>query len=65
MKTPHTKMPRTQTPSLQALLQQYACGAVHFSGNANASYERHLMFDHVVEPMKARIRLNSVLSGGL
>src|SRR5262249_34688278 len=40
MKTPRRKMPRTQTPSLQALIQQYACGAVHFSGNANASYEQ-------------------------
>src|SRR5262252_3817009 len=56
MKTPHTKMPRTQTPSLQALLHQYACGAVYFSGNANASYERHLMFDHVVEPQAASLR---------
>src|SRR5215475_14541329 len=56
MKTPRRKMPHTQTPSLQALLQQYACGAVHFSGNANASYERHLMFDHVVEPQAASLR---------
>src|SRR6266480_573429 len=56
MKTPRRKMPRTQTPSLQALLQQYACGAVHFSGNANASYERHVMFDHVVEPQAASLR---------
>src|SRR5215470_5533523 len=56
MKTPPQKIPRTQTPSLQALLQQYACGAVHFSGNANASYERHLEFDHVVAPQAASLR---------
>jgi glycogen phosphorylase len=56
MKTPRRKIPRPQTPSLQALLHQYACGAVHFSGNANASYERHLMFDHVVEPQAASLR---------
>src|SRR2546426_1210927 len=56
MKTPRRKMQRTQTPSLQALIQQYACGAVHFSGNANASYERHVMFDHVVEPEAASLR---------
>src|SRR5499433_2097061 len=56
MKTPRRKMPRTQTPSLQALMHQYACGAVHFSGNANASYERHLMFDHVIEPQAASLR---------
>jgi len=29
---------------------------VHFSGNANASYERHVMFDHVVEPQAASLR---------
>src|SRR6266481_114849 len=56
MKTPRRKMQRTQTPSLQALIQQYACGAVHFSGNANASYERHVMFDHVVVPQAASLR---------
>ena len=56
MKTPRRKMQRTQTPSLQALIQQYACGAVHFSGDANASYERHVMFDHVVEPQAASLR---------
>src|SRR5437764_4303719 len=56
MKTPRRKMQRTQTPLLQALIQQYACGAVHFSGNANASYERHVMFDHVVAPQAASLR---------
>src|SRR5919201_420122 len=56
MKTPRRKMPRTQTPSLQALLHQYACGAVHFSGDANASYERHVVFDHVVAPQAASLR---------
>jgi glycogen phosphorylase len=56
MKTPRRKMPRPQTPSLQALMHQYACGAVHFSGDANASYERHVVFDHVVEPQAASVR---------
>src|SRR5262245_40258345 len=56
MKTPRRTMSRTQTPSLQALIQQYGCEAVHFSGNANASYERHVMFDHVVEPQAASLR---------
>src|SRR6201993_8259 len=56
MKTPRRKMQRTQTPSLQALMQQYACEAVHFSGDANASYERHLVFDHVVAPQAASLR---------
>src|SRR5215471_2073951 len=56
MKTSRMEMQRTQTPSLKALMQQYSYGAVHFSGNANASYERHVVFDHVVEPEAASLR---------
>src|SRR5256712_12465605 len=56
MKTPRRKMQRTQTPSLQALIHHYACEAVPFSGDANASYERHVVFDHVVEPQAASLR---------
>ena len=29
---------------------------MHFSGDANASYERHVLFDHVVEPEAASLR---------
>src|SRR5215470_6872112 len=46
----------SQSSPIQKLLQHYACGAVHFSGEANASYERHVMFDHVVEPKEANLR---------
>ena len=35
---------------------QYECGPVRFAGDANASYERHLVFDHVVEPKAATLR---------
>src|SRR5712691_1820392 len=56
MTTPRRQTSRPQAPSRQELLQHYACGAVHFSGDANASYERHLMFDHVVEPEAASLR---------
>jgi glycogen phosphorylase len=42
--------------SLDDLLKQYGCGAVNFSGDPNASYERHLLFDHVVEPDAASLR---------
>ena len=48
--------PRTKAPSRQELLQHYACGAVQFSGDDNASYERHLVLDHVVEPQAASLR---------
>ena len=29
--------------------RRYQCGPVHFSGDENASYERHLVFDHVID----------------
>ena len=48
--------PRTKAPSRQELLQHYACGAVQFSGDDNASYEWHLVLDHVVEPQAASLR---------
>ncbi len=47
---------RTTAPSLQSLLQLYECGPITFSGDPNASYERHLVFDHVVEPQVACLR---------
>jgi glycogen phosphorylase len=50
------RTPRTKAPSRNDLLKQYECGAVNFSGDPNASYERHLLFDHVVEPQAANLR---------
>ena len=47
---------RTKTPTPQELWQFYECGPVQFSGDPNASYERHLVFDHVVEPRAANLR---------
>src|SRR5215471_11983197 len=38
------------------LLQQYGCGSIQFHGTDNASYERHLIFDHVVDPKAAAAR---------
>ena len=32
------------------LLAQYGCGPIRFSGDADALYERHLLFDNVVAP---------------
>ena len=39
------------------LLQQYGCGPVKFSGTDGALYERHLMFDNVVDPAIADARM--------
>src|SRR5262245_34977083 len=35
------------------LLGQYGCGPVQFSGSADGLYERHLIFDSVLDPSAA------------
>src|SRR5271165_6955197 len=40
----------------QVLIKQYGCGAIHFSGNDDALYERHLLFDDIVAPDAAGAR---------
>jgi glycogen phosphorylase len=35
--------------SVTNLLEQYGCGPIQFAGTDNASYERHLLFDHVID----------------
>jgi starch phosphorylase len=44
------------------LLQQYGCGPVQLTGNADALYERHLVFDNVMEvtTIGARERFEAV-----
>ena len=36
------------------LRQRYGCGPVEFAGSHNSLYERHLLFDHVVDLQAAR-----------
>jgi glycogen phosphorylase len=38
------------------LMARYECGPVQFSGAPNASYDRHLVFDHIVRPDDAASR---------
>lgn len=38
---------------LNELLDQYGCGPIQFSGTSDALYERHLIFDHVIDPKNA------------
>ena len=40
-------------PDLEKLLEQYGCGPVQFTGTDDALYERHLVFDNVVDPAAA------------
>jgi glycogen phosphorylase len=38
------------------LLRQYGCGPIPFAGSENAFYERHLVFDRVIDPQVATAR---------
>src|SRR6266581_3882824 len=60
-----TKTAGDRTPSgpeIQKLLEQYGCGPVQFTGTGDALYERHLMFDNIVDPaaVGARERYEAV-----
>ncbi len=43
----------TGSDDMSKLLQQYGCGPIPFTGTDNAFYERHLVFDNVIELMAA------------
>jgi glycogen phosphorylase len=42
--------PTRSTPDIAKLLEQYGCGPIQFTGTPDALYERHLLFDSVVDP---------------
>ena len=41
---------------LSKLLAQYGCGPIQFSGSSDALYERHLLFDRVIDPAETTAR---------
>jgi starch phosphorylase len=46
----------TDTEAQTAILKQYECGPVPLAADPAASYERHLVFDHMVPPQRASMR---------
>ena len=40
----------SRTSGIRDLLRQYECGPIQLTGTNNALYERHLMFDNVIDP---------------
>ena len=52
------KLPQPTNGSSRAskLLRQYGCGPIPFVGTENAFYERHLIFDRVIDPEIATAR---------
>src|SRR5512134_753247 len=48
-----TALKATESADITKLLSQYGCGPVQFAGTDNALYERHLLFDTVVDLKEA------------
>ena len=46
----------TESDSIAKLRSQYGCGPIEFAGTDNALYERHLVFDNVVDLAAAGAR---------
>ena len=49
-------MDTKESDTIAQLLRQYGCGPIRFSGTDNAFYERHLVFDNVIELTTAGAR---------
>ena len=48
VETKRPTAPKPEQPTAKALLEQYECGPIAFSGVPGTLYERHVIFDHVV-----------------
>src|SRR3989475_1033131 len=55
-KTAAASRAETASDSMAALRRQYGCGGVELTGTAHALYERHLLFDNVIDPAAAGAR---------
>src|SRR5271166_709037 len=49
------KIAATSDP-ISKLIARYGCGPVKFTGTEEALYERHLLFDNIVEPSRVDLR---------
>src|SRR6478672_5149546 len=48
--------PKNGSLQISELLRQYGCGPIPFVGTENAFYDRHLIFDRVIDPKVATAR---------
>src|SRR5215831_15161394 len=53
---PPTPRAATASDTMAALRKQYGCGPVDLTGSADGLYERHLLFDSVIDPATADAR---------
>ena len=51
-----TRRPTAAEPTASELLEQYGCGPIRFSGHNDALFERHLLFDDIIDPNAAGAR---------
>ena len=51
-----TALKATEVDLNPQLLERYGCGPIRFSGTSDGLYDRHLLFDDIVEPSAARAR---------
>jgi starch phosphorylase len=51
-----TSLTSTESDTITQLLRQYGCGPIPFAGTDNAFYERHLVFDNIIELTTAGAR---------
>jgi starch phosphorylase len=57
MNARETITPDDEVPdAVSQLLARYGCGPIRFAGAENALYERHLVFDKVIDPRAASRR---------
>src|ERR1700758_1191670 len=59
MTAPQVNSAPPRTPEewrVSELLKQYGCGPIAFVGSENAFYDRHLVFDRVIDPRVATSR---------
>src|SRR5258708_15582815 len=49
-------VPISSPAGVSQILQQYGCGPILFAGTDDALYERHLVFDRVIDPKVATAR---------
>ena len=51
-----TKMIPESPADVSSLVDQYGCGPIELAGTGNALYERHLLFDNVIDPSAVTAR---------
>jgi starch phosphorylase len=49
-KTARLTTPNAPETNRDSILEQYGCGPIRFTGTGDALYERHLLFDSLVDP---------------